>query len=266
MGRTSEPKLELRYNLDMKKAIAIILGIILFVVVTSIFIYPFLHDLLIAFNENSDRDQQLIREAVAKEDYTICRKVADGYIMSSSRPRVDCYKQVVEKTANKDLCKIKEVTNSFDSGECYTLVSSITKDQALCDLIESEFSGNCYSNIAREKSDPTICELITHQRQLWVQGDCYGYFVTKNKNPSVCSTVNDSFTKEICYTSYITINTKPEFCENTFPTSRYKNGCYLSLARRTKNSKLCEKMVGENAATNKADCIVQTTDEYQYTD
>ena len=54
-----------------------------------------------------------------------------------------------------------------------------------------------------------------------------------------------------------------EFCNN-FHTQNFINGCYTIVARQTKNSKLCDKIQGENTDYDKNECVSEATNNIKY--
>ena len=110
-------------------------------------------------------DESLIKEAVAKKDYTICRKVSKEHtvIFVSNLPdRLKCYREVLSAIGDSDLCSNSEIIKNVGNTGCYYLMAIITNDARLCSKITTTLSLNgCYYELATTNKDPKICDNIT---------------------------------------------------------------------------------------------------------
>jgi|SRR3989344_7033570 len=109
-------------------------------------------------------DESLIKEAVAKKDYTICRKVSKEHkvvFVSNLPDRLKCYREVLSVIGDPNLCTNSEIIKNVGNTGCYYLMATITNDARLCSKIITTLSLNaCYYDLAISNKDPKICDNI----------------------------------------------------------------------------------------------------------
>lgn len=191
---------------NLYKYIFVLAGITILIFV--VIYWQFILIAIVAINENPEKDTALISQAIETEDFKKCKKVPAGYVMSDANPRGDCYRALVEKTGNIQICESKEVTQDYDwdHDTCYAVVAAVTKNPALCSTLPSNKNGfmladQCYFGVAKAVGDFTICDLIPDQdgRE---KGQCYGYFVQKKEDLQICNSLKDPLALEVCQGSF----------------------------------------------------------------
>jgi len=152
---------------------------------------------------------------------------------------------------------------------CLDEVAFLTKDIELCRKVE----GNCYGGIAAVTQDLTICE---EMKEDGGADACFAMVAGYNRNASFCQNIKDekvktrceyvakgdsSLCKELetkadsirCWGAIAILEKNPTFCKET---DFLKSWCYQSVAIKTKDSSICQKILDSDVPQPEYDYLM----------
>lgn len=193
--------------------------------------------------------------AKQKNDSSYCDKVKnEGY-------QSQCYHPFIDRDLS--FCE-KMVHFSAAYCDCYAKVAANTKNETLCDRIESECSArdkfsehSCYSEVAFTKNNLTLCAKINYPRE---QQSCFNLLAVLT--PSLCGneTMFPDDKGDECYRNIAEGQClsggecNPPLCGNILEIGM-RDDCYSEIARKTGNKSLCEKIT--NGSPEQSSCYTR---------
>lgn len=192
------------------KIVSLIIGVISLVIIIF-----FNQELLLVIslsngstsNGPESKNGQLTQRAIDTGDYTICREVEGGPIMSTVSFKKNCYEAVLLKLDDPKLCELDEVAKMMYSKDyCYESLArgmkNEIKDKFYCGKISSTYlKDSCYYYVINGFRNPNenikSCELISEEGR----SGCHSHFASIENNPILCETSNLQKVRNECYDS-----------------------------------------------------------------
>ena len=229
-------------------------------------------------------DEQAYNECRGTTDIKACDEI------ENEEKALLCQINIARVRGTIDTCK--EIAQTDNKDVCYAILGADNLEESYCDMAKDEYaSGQCKLKIAIVSNDLKICENIEHIESKDI---CYGHFVLNKKTVSraMCNDINEEFIKDMCelvlaveekntnkcnsYTGddelnqalcYFAMATKHEdanFCPKIITTSeeellfvekKYKDTCYIDIAIKLSDIKMCEKVENHSSKQGCVDAV-----------
>lgn len=103
----------------MKQWIIGVWAIIALLALTVLFAYNYVTD------DPQARDAERTQQAIETGDVRICNGVSNAYMMSTMRPRSDCYAAVIKKNRDSAICSTSAIRGILGEQDCLILSGAV---------------------------------------------------------------------------------------------------------------------------------------------
>jgi hypothetical protein len=159
-----------------------------------------------------------------------------GCIQTESRP-------VFDEEVEADLTICKNISDLAESHLCIRDLAIEEQNIQICDKIintEKHFTNVkdlCYIDFAETNKNASICNDVGMEKSL-----CYAKVALAVNNLSLCENVNQSNTRDACYSEVGIEVGSASACGKITEEQLLRDWCYLQVAMKNNDSSLCNQI------------------------
>lgn len=175
------------------------------------------------------------------------------------------YCEVVDLTPHEK----SNSTKDFNHTKCVNEIAVNARDTSICTFNSVADLGlyeTCVYRITIYDEDPSSCNI--YYPNLFLENDCYRVMAYEKGDIDICKLSTDSYYKDKCYSNYffgaerLHLNEANESICNMFDGDYDKSFCYMEIAKRDRNSDLCQNVKSEYSRESGSDGLPINLKEY----